>query len=268
MKDISFEEAKRLELEILVKVADFCEKHGLRYYLAYGTLIGAVRHKGFIPWDDDIDIWMPRPDYEKLMEIFNTENEDKNFHLIVPTAKESGFHTYVKVINVNTDKTELGKKKGSVLGVDIDIFPLDGQPEQEKDYESWYHKLMRLYKRYTFSCKSLDGYPLKTKLHILLYRGDALWRDKIFAEALKLHAQYPYERCKFVGATETIDNGIGNRFEREWFEDSVMLEFEGLSFRAPKGYHEILTKIYGDYMQLPPESQRVTHHTNTMKWKD
>lgn len=268
MRDISLEEAKRLELEILINVADFCEKHGLRYYLAYGTLIGAIRHKGFIPWDDDIDIWMPRSDYNKLIEIYNAENEDKTFHLIAPTAKESGFHTFVKIINVNTEKIEMGQKKGSVLGVDIDIFPLDGEPEDEKENEKWYKKLKQLYKRYTFSCKSLDGYPLKTKIHILLYRGDAPRRNKIFAETLKLHAQYPYEECKYVGAMESIDIGLKERYEREWFEESVMVEFEGLSFRAPKGYHEVLTKTYGDYMQLPPESKRVTHHSNTMKWKD
>ena len=134
MKRISFEEAKRVELDILLHVAKFCDEHGLRYFLAYGTLIGAVRHKGFIPWDDDIDIQMPREDYEKLLELYPKENTDEKYFLLAPEMK-GAHHPYAKIIDTRTVKKELGAKKNNPLGVDIDVFPLDGQPDGDKEFE-------------------------------------------------------------------------------------------------------------------------------------
>ena len=130
MKEISFEESKKLELDILLAVADFCNKNNLTYFLAYGTLIGAIRHKGFIPWDDDIDIQMPREDYNKFIETFSHER----YKTIAPGTPLSK-HSFVKVIDTETVKIEAHKKyKKGFLGVDIDIFPLDGTPSDENEY--------------------------------------------------------------------------------------------------------------------------------------
>lgn len=266
MKVISFEEAKKVELEILLNVADFCDKHGLRYYLAYGTLIGAIRHKGFIPWDDDIDIQMPRPDYNKLIELFNQENKDKRYFLIDSKAKNAG-HTYVKVVDMRTIKKEEGTKKNSILGVDLDIFPIDGMPSDEAEFEKWYAKLYNCYKKQQYANTALKGWRLKTKIHLLLYKPYVLCRKGLRKKADKLHALYPYEECERVGSMETIYSSKKNYMRKEYFDGYTLVEFEGHQFKAPKKYHEVLNCLYGDYMQLPPEEERITHHINTMFWK-
>ncbi len=261
------EETKSVELGILSDIADFCDSHGLKYYLAYGTLIGAVRHKGFIPWDDDIDIQMPRDDYNKLIKIFNEENEGKHLKLISPYEPDS-FHSFVKIIDTRTVKIESGfKYKGAEpLGIDVDVFPLDGQPDDDAVYSKWYDRKQKIYKMMQFVL--LDpNISWKHKIVctcLQLIRSKADYQKK----ADKLQAPYNYEESKFVGCTASLFNSRKNRHPKELYAESVLLDFEAKKFKAPVGYHEILTAMYGDYMQLPPEENQVTHHSNTTFFKD
>lgn len=267
MRKIGFEETKNIELEILKDVAAFCDKWGLRYYLTYGTLIGAVRHKGFIPWDDDIDIWMPRRDYETLIEIYNRENENENYFLVAPEDKLSK-HSMVKVIDTRTVKIEEGiSYKEGYLGIDIDVFPLDGQPENDEEYQKFYKKMQRLYKLHYYLC--LDNKrSIKHRIAISIIRALTGGKKKILARAKKLRDKYPFETSNYIGTVECIYNSNRNRFERKEFENFVMMEFEGYSLRCPIGYDNILTKLYGDYMELPPIEKRATHHKNNAFYKD
>ena len=263
MKQIPFEEVKQLELAILADVADFCESNGLEYFLAYGTLIGAVRHKGFIPWDDDIDIWMPRKDYDKFLSSYKSKS---GYYRAVSPCDSIARHSMVKVIDTRTAKIEpCIDYKGSYLGVDIDIFPLDGEPDSEDEFSVWFKKLHKLYMEYFYLCVD----PKSSKSSLLfstLLRLCGMTKAKLMAKAGKLHSQYPYESCDIVGSVETIFNSECNRFKKEWFENSLPADFEGYKFRIPSGYDKILTAVYGDYMQLPPEDQQVTHHSNNSFW--
>ena len=267
MKLMSLEESKKVELEILESVANFCEENRLHYFLAYGTLIGALRHKGFIPWDDDIDVQMPREDYNFLISSFNEKSPNPNLRLIAPTDPTSR-HPIVKIVDMRTVKVEEGVdySTGS-LGIDIDIFPIDGQPEDNAEYEKWYKSLHRLYSFYTYSIMSPRGGSLKKRFFLLLIKS-IVSRKYIRKRVNSLHKKYPYETSKFVGAIESAFNSTGNRIERACFSDFVLVEFEGKQFRAPIGYDAILTKIYGDYMQLPPEEKRVSHHIAKTYWKE
>lgn len=271
VREISLEESKRLELDILLDVAEFCEKHQLKYFLTYGTLIGAFRHKGFIPWDDDVDIQMPRSDYNKMIELFNAEKGEAHRYKLITPYDKNAKHAIVKVIDTKTVKLEEGftYKKGKYLGVDVDIFPIDGTPNCEEEYNKWYKKLQKIYRRHLYSKMAFNGSLIqrcKMLCHKLpgLFSSSNGWLNK----ARKLHEKYPYEASACVGSIACLYNGKGNRVAKEHYEGFVEVEFEGYSFKAPKGYHEILTSLYGDYMKLPPEDKRVTHHKNNVFWKE
>lgn len=261
---IELEESKKIELEILSYFARFCEEHGLRYFLAYGTLIGAVRHKGFIPWDDDVDVQMPREDYNRLIEIFNDQKQIEHLTLVSPEDKISR-HSIVKIIDTRTVKIEksVDYKYGN-LGIDIDVFPLDGQPSDQDIYEKWYEKLNKVYWLYLINI--LDpAVSIKKRVAVPLIRV-FFNKKRMKKKADRLHAAYPYEASQYVGTIACAFNSRKNRADKKYYDNFVMLEFEGQFFRAPEGYEEILSTIYGDYMKLPPEEEQVTHHSNYSYW--
>lgn len=265
MRVMTFEEVKSVELEVLQYVSDYCDKNNLQYYLAYGTLIGAVRHKGFIPWDDDIDIWMPREDYNRIINEFN--NNPSHYRLISPTDKISR-HSFVKIIDVRTVKIEPNVSyTNGHLGIDIDIFPLDGQPDDDTTYSLWYENLQKKYRLYPFTIAQKMSNYVKTFIVKLVNLGDIL-KKFILNSTRKLHLKYPYNTSNYVGTIESCYNSKNNRFKKEWFSEHVLLDFEGRKFKVPVGYHEVLTKMYGDYMKLPPKEQQITHHSNNNYWKE
>ena len=172
MKELNMNEIKRIELDVLLNVADFCEKNGLTYFLAYGTLIGSIRHKGFIPWDDDIDIMMPREDYNRFMQIFNDEMKETPYFAVNPCSNQSS-QSFVKVGNKNTIKLEPEYSyKGAMI--DIDVFPIDGMPANEAEYDGWYKKMYQIYTAYFYQklkIKSIKG--CREKLKVLIKK--VLW---------------------------------------------------------------------------------------------
>ena len=261
MKQMTFEEVKQTELEILTDIADFCDKNNITYFLAYGTLIGAVRHKGFIPWDDDVDIWMPRKDYDKFMTTYIS-----NRYKAVSPYEQMACHSMLKVIDTRTAKIEpcINYKNG-YLGVDVDVFPLDGEPDTDKEFEKWYKRLYKLYKNYHF----LSVNPKSSKgcfAYHYFYRLFGSKKNAVLKKADYLHKEYPYENQRFVGAVETIFNFPQNRFQKEWFSEGIDMDFENRRFKVPVGYDKILMRMYGDYIKLPPKEKQVTHHLNNNYW--
>ncbi len=267
MRELTFEENKKYQVEILKDIARFCDKNNLTYFLAYGTLIGAVRHKGFIPWDDDIDLQMPRPDYNKFLETYKSEY----FKVINPYNKQAK-HSMGKVIDTRTIKLEKAVKynKGEELGIDIDIFPLDGQPDDDKTFLKYYEKKQKIYKLFYFTISDFKQFSFKAKIayFIPLIVAKLIGKNHLLDMINKIDMNYPYEKSNYIGSTASLYNSQNNRFPREWYQDTVMLKFEDCEFKAPISYHNVLTKMYGDYMILPPKEQQATHHKNKVFFKD
>lgn len=269
MREIGLEEHKRLQLEILKVFADFCDKNSLKYFLAYGSLIGAIRHKGFIPWDDDIDVQMPREDYNKMIATFNEQCEVGYIRAVCPYDSNSR-HPIVKIQDTRTVKIEKGTwyEAENYLGVAIDIFPLDGEPEDEAEYKEWYASLMQIYKNYNYQNMSISGRSWKRKLALPLMKMVSGSKKSNLDKAAEMHSKYKYDECNYIGTIECSINEINERHSKKCFEKSVKVPFEGYEFDAPVGYDEVLRDIYGDYMQLPPEDQRTGHRIDELYWKD
>lgn len=262
LRPITLEEHKKLQLDILLYVSDFCEKHQLRYSLSDGTLLGAIRHKGYIPWDDDIDICMPRPDLERLISIFDGNNRYK----VLGPEDQNARYFFAKVFDTKTIKIEHSREdRNDSGGVDIDIFPIDGTCEDMNDYKKLYNQITDLYYRHMLVASGIRGswkHVIQTSMFRIIYGNKA----QIIKKALALCKQYAFDSSKYVAFYDLFSPGW--RISRELFNEYVYTDFEGYRFRIMKGYNEVLTMQYGDYMTLPPEKDRVSHHLNHVYWCD
>ncbi len=274
MKEIGLEELKELQLDILQKVHQFCCANNIRYSLAAGTLLGAIRHKGYIPWDDDIDILMPRPDYEKFLGIFNGSYPE--LEVLAPELDWNYYAPYANICNKRTILKEGAlNHRNKELGVKIDVFPIDGVPDDPEDYKLYDSKMKRSlqkisYKKWTIRDFKKAWRDNKKGFLILILNYSLICFTK-FAKLQKKHhdlaVRYPFEHSKY--ADNTVFNTSQNlkRVERSYFENYITVPFENYTFFVLKEYDSYLRVIYGDYMQMPPEDQRIPHHDFYACWK-
>lgn len=250
----------KIQLEMIDEIHRICIENNIRYYMAYGTLLGAVRHKGFIPWDLDIDLVMPRADYERFKLVCKTRLDAQYIYM----DRES-FRSYVRphalVVHKKsrlTYKYDCVNPKLVDLGVYIDIFPLDNVPEEREEqlrHEKRLKRIRKLKDKRLMYCYSFKRW--RRLLHygcaVLLSWIPVSWLNEYQQKEMQ---KYNGEETKFVCS---MAGGYAYEKEcmpREIFSDTVLLEFEGRSLFAPGKYTEYLTKLYGDYMQLPPEEKR------------
>ena len=259
MKKINLEELKNIQINILNVVDDFCKKNDIKYWIDCGTLLGAVRHKGYIPWDDDIDIGMLRDDYEKFMKLFNQQNDRYHFSSI--EMDNNFLYPMGKVLDTNTILYEPDKKNGLKLSVNIDVFVYDNAPDNEDECNKMFKK-RDLYSRLRYSqlYPNVYNHNLFSKkiirffLNIYFRFIPINYYTKKIADNSK---KYVNEKTKRVGNFTSQTKFVG---DKRIFESFVLLEFEKKKYPAPVGYDEWLTNFYGDYMKLPPKEKRVSHH--------
>lgn len=261
MRKIDIVELRGILLSLMDEIHEICEKHGLRYYLSGGTLIGAIRHNGFIPWDDDIDIYMPRPDYDKFLKIYPEEGKNNLFeHSLV----EKYMYPYAKLCKSNTLLIEKGGYAGVDMGVFLDIFPLDALGNSVKEAKS----LMRKYLPYVNLNLSLLVEQWRDNVSFV--KNFAIWNlhnvalmmgghKKLLAKMDKIIRTYDYETSAYVG--EFIDEVQYKRItDKKLYDARILHEFEGRQYYIPVGYDKILTDFYGDYMTPPPKEKQVLTH--------
>ena len=261
MKRLSTDEIKKIELKILNIFNTYCHEHNLKYYLAGGTLLGAIRHKGFIPWDDDIDICMPRPDYERLLDEFPPNKSISNLQIC--EVRYNNFDApFCKIVAVNT------KVKNKYLGnlanqkLWIDILPVDGLPENIDEVVQIYKKC-NFYRKMLLLCDANlgEGKTLfrKWAKYLLKPLANFYGKNKLINKLVSIGKSHPYETSEYVGIVTWGLYGSGERMLKSEFETAIEVEFEGCRFPAFSCWDSYLHGLYGDYMQLPPLEKRQTH---------
>ena len=263
---LSRKETQEVLLSMLDAFLAYCGKYNLRYYLVGGTLLGAIRHKGFIPWDDDIDVGMPRFDYERLLELVKTDPIGEEFKVLSGSDGTLG-NPFAEMIHMGTwlDKNTAKYLDGDslVTNLFLDILPMDGWPEDEAEavrYFKWMKKRRKMivWSRATIGegttkVRALLKLPALIICHMIGYR-------RIVRKMEEKAKRLDYDNSKYVGVSTYGLYGVGERYLRTEALDIKEIEFEGRKCNAPGCIHTYLSGIYGDdYMELPPEDKRKTH---------
>lgn len=266
LKKLEMDEIQKISLEVLKFVADICEKENLDYFLAYGTLIGAVRHKGFIPWDDDVDILMPRKDYQRLIKyMIKNKEELKPFQLFnADTHKD---YPYMISRISNTDyPIVVDNEKSYGLGIFVDIIPLDGVGSDLAKATKLAKRAKKLSSLYFLStreklCRDNTKSAFKMCIKVPAFAFAKLMGKNYFRKKLESLASInDYINSDFVTCVVWSTYGEREIYKKSYFEESVVLSFDKYEFNAPKEYDKVLKRLYGDYMKLPKEEDRKGQH--------
>ncbi|NLG03525.1 MAG: LicD family protein [Clostridia bacterium] len=247
-RKLEMTEIRNLQMDLMRYVRTVCEKNGLRYYMCGGTLLGAVRHGGYIPWDDDVDIAMPMPDFKRFIEIVKEQKEYLSLNIY--DYPDDYYNFFMRLINTDTYMKNWEYPFLMSTGVSIDIFPLFGLPELQKERSYFYQKIRLLNERYisTYIENEENNIELLTIRHEL---------QKQIEDMME---QYPFDECEWIG------NVLSKYREKEImprtiYQGCVELGFENETFAAAIGYQDYLSRLFGDYMKLPPEQDRMNTHS-------
>lgn len=256
--ELNMEQVRAIQLEMLRYIQDILVKNNIEFWLDGGTMLGCVRHKGYIPWDDDIDIIIRRKDYAQALYLLNEKSQ--KYQVFSMHNNSDYYYLFAKLVDTESRLIEHNLRSIENLGVYIDIFPLDFVPDDSFTQRQYYYKLFKLRSIVyyaTLEKERLAAQPLKGKLKH--YIGKLYgWRKALMqAEKLCISTSKKYNKY-VVDAT-----GIWKKnahVAAETFASTVFLPFEGRDYPVPSGYDVYLTSLYGDYMKLPPIENRVLKH--------
>lgn len=253
---ITLREAQLEMTEMLCWFHRFCQKNGLRYSLDGGSLLGAIRHKGFIPWDDDIDIVMPMPDYLRLLKLL-PEQINSEYEFLSPHGGKKTVSTVTRIVSKSLITQQNHYPVKYICGMGIDIWAIAGFPENIKEQIEYSAELEHL------------GEVWKEKIVIPFNDSDEFQNEciKFGEKMLELMTEYSYDKCSFggyayIGRILHIRNKENRAIPKMIYDELEMFEFEGNYFSGLRNYDNYLSQMFGDYMQLPPVEKRVTENSD------
>ena len=253
---LSDKEVRELQVRLLDTIDEFCRANNIPYSLSGGTMIGAVRHKGFIPWDDDIDLFMRRDDYQRFLATFNGNYPH---YETVDCVSDPGYALpFAKVMDMSTQLIEGGNKL-FCYGIYVDIFPVDGKPDTEmfgefvERYTALRKRLHKTTPLYKYTAAPVKFVKLYIRSLFNKGRGSAV---KALDEYLR---SYKLEGCNF-GGEAGINPGLNSHLPSGLYNDFSTAEFEGRRYGCISRTHDYLSSIYGDYMTPPPLKQQKPKH--------
>lgn len=263
-KNLELEQIKKIEINILEAFDSICRNNNIKYSLMGGTALGAIRHKGFIPWDDDIDVMMMRDDYNKIEKIFNKQYNNSNLKFLTCTTNNDFPYPYAKIVNTNTIAKEKGIKKIENYGVFIDVFPVDKIPESSIKRGIFLKKIKILKKIYLIKLYETQISTNKARLllkKIISFILKPIKLNKIVEKINKQSQKYNNSEsdiyCNVYAETSLSKNIFYNR---DFFENTHKIKFENIEAYIIDEYDKYLKDTYGKYMKLPDESKRVSGH--------
>ena len=260
--EISVRDIQNKMLEILIYFRDFCEANDLKFTLCGGTCLGAVRHGGFIPWDDDVDVFMLREDYEKLQGLWEKNADTSRYSCVRSNETINIHHSATEIKDNNTTFINRHSVESDINhGLMIDVIPIDGIPE------AGWRKTLQMIDAMIYCCFNFQRLPehkgkltyLATKVMLGIFRGSKI-RYKIWKSAEKRISGYGTVNCGTVASFGEGTSIMQMRFPTQWFRDVEYMDFEGHRMPVPADVDKYLKISFGDYMQLPPEEERVARH--------
>lgn len=263
MKKIELNEQKKLMTEMLDYIHKICVKNNINYTLVGGSLIGAIRHKGIIPWDDDIDIGLTNKEFNKLIELLKT---NKSKYKLLYIDSKNYLYPFAKLVDTSTVLIEKKILEIDDYGVYVDIFEYNNFPNSK--LIGWLH-----YQKIKFYKILLGRCSLKKNEGNLIKRGIGFIAKKIGIKKLlnkynKLNRKYNKKNCDYLIINWTA-YGLKNEIQKkEYFNKYKIVKFEGIRAMITNNYHEVLNTTFGDYMKLPPVEKRISHHNTDIYWKD
>ncbi|WP_326426680.1 LicD family protein [Adlercreutzia wanghongyangiae] len=256
MRELSRREAQEVEIKLLEEFADICDQRGLRYYLAYGTLIGAARHEGFVPWDDDVDVMMPREDFERLRAEFDAWRLRPTSQFVHCRDGRSRF-PFGRIIDTRTLVDENYCEGGEELGAWIDVFPLDDMPRYAsglfRRIAYWNAARMLAVSDAQKGASAVSRIAKRILVPLYRRKGSVHYAQKMDEAVLRWRDADSSCYAEILGVTERK-----KALPKEWFEPA-MLPFELRDYCVPSNYDAVLTSCYGDWRELPPEDKRIPH---------
>ena len=247
---LTIEEKREIQLSMLDEVDAFCRKYDIRYSLASGTLLGAIRHKGFIPWDDDMDIVMPEPDFLKFYDTFKSNNLR-----CIDSRNEKYFcFPWAKLCDVNTFSIRGKHQIGH--GVDIDLYIIHGLPHEDKIIDDFFKKINWICSLRLFLIKWKNRIAKRVPVRSIPFLS------MVCRKYRKMSFSNLYDGTKkYIFHSDRMD--WAHTYDFDLFEKLVDIDFEGHIYCAIACYEKYLTQRYGNYMQLPPEEKRIPYHGGT-----